>query len=403
MKRIKTCITLFICILCATLSVSGCSSQSKQPQETTPPEQMSSTFSSPDEISSINFNPNYKAIETIMDNIDQGENTMYSPLSLNFALGMINNGATEDVKTDFEKYFNTDIETYNNFSKNLIKQNDGVLKIANSIWVRNDYTLNKNFKKQVEKYYDAESKTLPFDEDFVTTLNKWCDEKTDGLISEILKEPPVDNTKMLIANALYFNGEWETKYNKEAIRNTDFNTFNQTVKTEGMHSKEDIYLENENATGFIKYYKSKKYAFVGILPKKDGNFTFKDLDLKTLMDSKKYEDVHTMIPKFKFDSSLKLTDQLPHIGLEKTTIPNSFPNIVNETPLKVGTVFQKTTVNVNEKGTEASAVTIITMHDNGVQSTPSKEVYLNRPFAFMIYDVENNTPVFVGKVINPTQ
>ena len=352
----------------------------------------------------IEYKENYEAMSKILDAIDKSENVIYSPLSFNIAMGMLANGVSEDLQKPFEEYYGFTTEEYNKFAQYYLSLNDGVTEHANSIWVKKNFVLNEQFQKTVKEYFDAECENVEFNQEFIERLNNWCKEKTHDLIPKILDNPPDENHKCFLVNALYFNGQWTEEYSKNSVRDTEFTTKdNQKVTVTGMFGEENTYFENENAKAFAKPYKGNKYMFVGILPKEEGDFTFADLDIESLLASKSYEEVQTMLPKFKFDNSNTMTDILDEVGLGGLKIEGSLPNIIeNEDDLFVSMILQKAIIDVNEKGTEAAAVTIVGVTDScaPIQKEP-KTVYLNRPFAFLIYDVENNVVLFAGKVVQP--
>ena len=354
--------------------------------------------------SPIDYKENYSAMSTILDAIDKGENIIYSPLSFNIAMGMLANGVSEDLQKPFEEYYGFTAEEYNKFAQYYLSLNDDVTEHANSIWVKKDFVLNEKFQKTVKEYFDAECENVEFNQEFIEKLNNWCKEKTHDLIPKILDNPPDENHKCFLVNALYFNGQWTKEYSENSVRDTEFTTKdNQKVTVTGMFGEENIYFENENAKAFAKPYKGNKYIFVGILPKEEGDFTFADLDIESLLASKSYEEVQTMLPKFKFDNSNTMTDILDEIGLGGLKVEGSLSNIIeNEDDLFVSMILQKAIIDVNEKGTEAAAVTIIGVTDScaPIQKEP-KTVYLDRPFAFLMYDVENDVVLFAGKVVQP--
>ncbi len=351
----------------------------------------------------------YEAIVTIVDELAKDEeNMMFSPLSLNFALGMAANGVDDEFKQKFENYFGMTIEQYNAYVQQYINTatpwySDTVVDIANSIWLRNPATLQDNYAQLMNIYYNAEVNARDFDTAFVDEVNKWCAEKTHNMIPAVLGEPPMSTA--LLINALYFEGKWEKGYDKEQVSEVDFTTSQgDSVSVEGMYSTEEtFYMENNKATAFAKYYNDGRYAFIGILPKDKGDFTLTDLDLESLMDAgaMEYVEVHSMIPKFKFNNAHALLDLLNKVGLPVDTM--SFSNITGA-PLAIADVRQHTAVELDEEGTRAAAVTIVEMDGMAAPVKPQeiKEVILDRPFAFMIYDMENQTPLFVGKVGNPT-
>lgn len=350
----------------------------------------------------------YDAITTILDTLAAEEgNTMFSPLSMNFALGMAANGTSDEFKTKFENYFGMSIEDYNGYVQNYMQNaspwfGETVVDIANSIWLQQPLSLQDRYLDLMEIYYDAEVQSRDFNEAFVEEVNKWCADKTHNMIPAVLGEPPT--SQALLINALYFEGKWDVAYEEYQVRDTEFTTNTGDVVTvDGMATcEETFYMENENATAFAKYYKDMRYAFVGILPKNDGDFKLADLDIESLMeaDNMEFTEVASMIPKFKFNNAHPMLELLEKIGLPVEGMPL---DKMADAALFITDVRQYTAVDVDETGTRAAAVTVVEA-DGAIMPNDEelpKEVILNRPFAFMIYDMENQTPLFVGKVVNP--
>ena len=168
-----------------------------------------------------------------------------------------------------------------------------------------------------------------------------------------------------------------------------------------MESKGDVYYENDAATAFGKSY-ANGLEFIGILPKNEDDFTLDSLDIKDLLKSEpEYDEVYCKMPKLNFETTAELSDILSNMGL-KNIFSNKadFSGISNE-KLKVGSVLQKTKLELDENGTKAAAVTSISMEKCSLASPDPivKNVDLTRPFAFLIYDSTNDEVLFMGKVM----
>lgn len=352
-------------------------------------------------------NNNYDTMAILCDNLFTEKNAMFSPLSLNYALSMASNSGDDITKEEFQKYFGVSVEEYTQWCGNYIKStstDDSAIEIANALFVRNGYNVKPEFEQTLNSNYDALVESREFNEDFINEVNDWCKEKTHDMIPSILTSPPPESTISLILNALYFKAEWESQYEEYQIEDCDFIDVDGTVSTVSGLFEEDsyVYLENDKATGFAKPYANGPYVFIGILPKFEGDFTLQDLDLASLMSNygKQVSKVRTMIPKFKFENTFdSVTPALAQAGLN---INNMSFNMVEEESLSVSQIIQKTAIDLTESGTTAAAVTAM-MFDNCAAIEPEevKEIILNRPFAFMIYDTENDTVLFIGKVTDP--
>ncbi|MCF0114795.1 MAG: serpin family protein [Erysipelotrichaceae bacterium] len=343
----------------------------------------------------------YQAINILMDNLDEGENLLFSPLSLNLALGLCANGASEELREAFEAYFGMSLEEVNEYANQLIEGSNGAVELANAFYLNENLKARSEYIKTLDQYYHAECESVKFDEAFMHKANDWCNEKTHGMIKSILDEPVAEDTITMLLNALYFKGSWSKPYEDGQVMETEFTLKDGTVvNVEGMYSTENVYLENEYATGFMKYYDEEGYCFIGILPKKTGEFKFSELDVKSLLDSVEYRDVDVMLPKFEMNGNYALTEVLPKVGLGNL-FKGGLTNIVENGDLSVSSVIQKTAIKVDEVGTEAAALTevIMTMGALPVEME-AKEVYLNRPFAYLIYDTNNGQILFAGKTMS---
>ena len=234
----------------------------------------------------------------------------------------------------------------------------------------------------------------------VGKINKWCSDKTHELIPEIINS--TENIESVLINALYFKANWLEEFYEGATKKEIFKGSKGDVEVDMMHSTESTYLENEHAIGFIKHY-FDGYAFVGILPKNEGAFNLADLDLEGLINSKTYEyDVNIGLPKFKVEYETSLVSALQQFGVKDAFIPKvaNFEGIAKD--LFITDIIHKTYISVDEIGTEAAAVTAITM-DNAAfapEQKQVKDVILDRPFAFAIIKTDNNNILFSGKITN---
>lgn len=351
------------------------------------------------------------------------QNTMYSPLSFNMAVALVAEGADEDKadlfkalldKEDYTQY----VKEYNEYLKELNVDNSDsnfnkyktVFNIANSLWVDQKYELIEDYLNAVEPF-DAEVDKIDIEdkEGSSNKINKWCAEKTFDLIKEIITpENITPATSMIAVNAVYFESpwanEWNVKNNTEMFTNIDGNE----IEHNPMINYLDKYYENDKATAFGCDYKNG-LTFIGILPKNEGEFSVQDLDLKSLIESEtsKY-DVVAKMPKFKFDNKISNLKQiLIDLGYGELFDPERgiFHNILKDEngniELTVSDIIQADAIELDENGTKAAAVTAVIMDATSSIPEPkeTKEITLDRPFAFIIYDNEMDQIVFVGKVV----
>ncbi len=343
------------------------------------------------------------------------KNTMISPISILAALAMTANGAKGETLEQMEEVFGMDMGSLNRAMSAYIAGCDDnteyKLNIANSIWFKNDDSLsvNQDFLQKNADYYEAGIYAAPFDDTTLNDINNWVDENTYGMIKKILGEIPADVIMYLI-NAVAFDAKWQEPYSENAIHEREFTKEDGTKQiVEFMYSEEGVYLESENATGFMKNYKGNEYAFVAILP--DEGITVEEyvasLDgegLYGLLASAEKTAVNTSIPKFESEYDIELSKVLKSMGMvdafDGAAADFSGIGTSNEGNIFISRVLHKTYISVDENGTKAAAVTAVELECESVTVEEPKVVYLDRPFVYMIIDTETYKPLFIGTMMD---
>ncbi len=343
---------------------------------------------------------------------EDGKNTLISPLSVLAALSMTANGAKGDTLTEMENVLGMPVAQLNGYMHsymNSLPQGEKYkLSLANSIWFTDDdrFTVNENFLQTNADYFGADVYKSPFDGTTLKDINLWVEQKTDGMIPEILEEIPKEAIMYLI-NALAFEAEWTEIYTKDAVSTNTFTTADGTKQeVEFMYSTECGYFEDENAKGFIKYYKDRKYAFVALLPNEGvtvheyvNSLTGESL-AETLANPQDIP-VKTAIPKFETEYDTEMSKLLSAMGMPKAFdgFEADFSALGTSSAgnIFISRVLHKTFISVGEKGTKAGAATAVEMQDEcAPEFEESKKVYLDRPFVYMLIDCQNNIPFFIG-------
>ena len=342
------------------------------------------------------------------------ENVLVSPLSVTLALAMTANGAKGDTLAEMEQVLGggMSIDTLNAYCRgyiDLLPQTEKTsLSVANSVWFdEGRITVPQPFLQSTADYYDASAFRAAFDDpNTVVDVNAWVNNKTHGMIPNIIKEIDKE-TVMILMNALAFEAEWREQYDKYSVYDRTFTAADGTEQTaQMMYSDEYTYLETPNATGFVKPYYDG-YSFAAILPNEgvslDDYITgFDDAELSALYDGAKSTKVHAGLPKFEYDYGNSLVDSLQAMGMVTPFIDfvADFSGMTEdpEQALVIGDVIHKTHIEVTEAGTRAAAVTAVVMENATAVMDPEqpKEVILDRPFLYAIIDNETRLPVFVG-------
>ena len=412
--RISLVIISLLLVCAMAVNLTGCTMkvQAKDLMEGITPNNVDAL----DDLSSQNADVIDFAIRLFKASNENGKNTLISPLSLLCALAMTANGAEEETLAQMEEVLGMTTDELNlylySYMKNLPQGDKYKLSLANSIWFTEDerFTVNQDFLQTNADYYGADIYKAPFDKQTLKDINNWVKQNTDGMIPEILDQIPPEAI-MYLVNALAFEAEWSEIYEKHQVKDGEFTKEDGTKQdVKFMYGSEGTYFEDEKATGFMKRYKGGKYAFVAMLPNEGVSVSeyIASLDgesLNALLANPQYATVRTSIPKFETEYKVEMSDILQSMGMtEAFDMYNAdFEGLGTSTDgnIYISRVLHKTFISVGEKGTKAGAATIVEMKDGAAaEPTEPKEVYLDRPFVYMLVDCENNIPFFIGTMMD---
>lgn len=356
------------------------------------------------------------ALQLLQSSLQEGENTLVSPLSVLCALGMAANGADGETLAQMEQAFGISLETLNRFLhdyNNALPRGENYrLAPANAIWLwdSDNFIVQDNFLQANEDWYGAALNRAPFDETTIKEINDWVKINTEDMIPEILTEIP-SGAVMYLVNALAFDAEWETVYRENQVRDGIFTTADGTgQQISFMYSEESLFLEEENAVGFVKYYADDSYAFAALLPDEgislpDYTASLNGEKLQKLLENPQQITVNASIPKFQCEYSVEMSEILTDMGITDAFDPDlaDFSRLVSPGQnIYISRVLHKTYIAVDERGTKAGAATAAEISRlSAPLSTETKTVYLDRPFVYMLIDCEENLPVFIGTLERP--
>ena len=347
------------------------------------------------------------------------ENIMISPLSISVAFAMAYNGADKDTKTEMEKAMKLNgltTEQINNSYKMLIKALQSldekvVFELANAIFYADGFTVKPDFLNINKTVYDAEVEKLNFSsQTAVDRINDWVSDKTNDKITKIIENlSPLD--RMVLLNAIYFNGIWTNKFNEKGTHNLSFTKTNGTVLEVPMMQKEEKlnYTTNSLFSAVKMPYGNGQYNMVVMLPA-TGKTSQSVIDALSISNWKKWmiefetkDPVVVTIPRFKFAFETELKNVLKGMGMIKAFQPNiaDFSKIAEE-DLYISSAVHKSFIDVNENGTEAAAVTSITFTTTSAGNEPPKTIfYVDKPFVFAITEKDTDAILFIGEVNHP--
>lgn len=340
----------------------------------------------------------------------KGENSMLSPLSVLEAMGMTANGMKGKAREEYEALTGADTADMNRlllaYRETLKDLKDIKLEPANSIWFRDSGKIEADpeFLQTVADYYGADIFKAPFDKSTVDAINNWVSRKTDKMIEKILDRIEPDNVMYLI-NALVFDAKWEVLYEKKQVAPERFTDVSGQQKDHDfLYSKEHTYLRDGEAEGFLKPYKGGRFAFAAMLPPEGVTAD----DYASSLTGEKFRDilksaaplkVQAGIPKFESRYEQDLADCFKKLGLEAAFEAGKadFSGFgLFGKDLVIDKILHKTYISVDEKGTKAAAVTVVAPKATALRPDEEKVVILNRPFVYMILDLEEAQPLFIG-------
>ena len=358
-----------------------------------------------------------------------GANHFMSPLSLSIALSMLYNGANGETRTEMAKAMQLDGMSLADLNqdnlvlrKRLANPGAGVkLAIANALWGKQGLSFKPAFLQDNLKFYNAQLQSLDFSSPAaVDTINKWASDNTNGKIPKVLNS--IDPSIILILmNAIYFKGDWSDPFKESDTKAMTFHKADGSSKEHPMMSRRDKlrYLHDTSAkfqAVALPYGKDSngndgQTQMLLFLPDPGSKLT--DL-VKQLSDSNwtswlgqmRSREGHLVLPRFKLKTEMPLNDTLKRLGMVKAFKDSEadLSGLIETGGIRpfVSNVKQDAFVEVNEKGTEAAAVTTITVGATSVQIPQEPfEMVLDRPFLYAIYDQATSSILFMGALNEP--
>lgn len=348
------------------------------------------------------------------------KNMIYSPLSIKYALKMLQEGANGNSLSQIEKVTgNLNLTNYKNIDK--------VLSLANGLFIRDSFYPNvrPEYNSILASKYNAEILQDRFEN--ANNINKWIENKTLGIIKKMLKDETVANetTKMILVNALAIDMEWQNEFQVKDTHGKSFYKADGTeiqATTMGKETSEDSYsyYVGKDVTAVsmnLKEYEGTQMDFIAIMPSSDLKNYIENLsldkinnvinNLKPASSAKAGIDIN--IPKFSFDCDLKLKQDLMGLGITDVFKPElaDFTKMANIDKtlekLYVSDALHKANIDFTEKGVKAAAVTAFIMTANAMIPDEVQPIRVNfdKPFLFLIRDKKTKEIWFVGAVYEP--
>jgi serine protease inhibitor len=352
----------------------------------------------------------------------QQENICISPKGISTVLRMMLNGAAGNTRDQIAAVLNASGETADELNReyehiNSVHQSME-LRSANSLWCDSKYKLLGRFTDTCKNVYDADAYSIPFDSPkSVHAINQWVKKLTDGKIAQIITELEKHHF-LLLVNATYFKAAWEDEFNPSATKTMKFMKSNASTKRVRMMHKESMFFSYGHADDLqiiALPYKGFSYTMFVLLPEKHSTLASQLALLTTdrwaaIKSTIKGRRGELFLPKFEFDFDSSLSDTLQQLGMKdcfdlKKADFSATLDTADKTlpePACLDDVIQKTTIRVDEYGTEAaSSVAGAYYIAGGPREEQPFVMKVDHPFLFVLEDNLTREIVFVGKVEDP--
>lgn len=348
------------------------------------------------------------------------ENTLVSPLSVSLALSMAANGAQGDTLEQFQQVLGDGLplESINAASRALMAvYSDGLggstqCSMANSLWVDPEGQVREDFIGKCTGIFDAQV----FQGDLsapgiVGDLNSWVSQHTNKMIPQIISQPFDENTAALLVNALYLKNTWANEFDPLNTYPRDFTHEDGSVQRMDYlnhFSQSFPYLTSETCEGAILPYDDGRLGFFVLMPKLYPDASDFDAWLDSLegealsqliFSGKEAEFICLSLPKFEEAWCGELQDVLPDMGLEHAFHPDTADfSLLGDSPYGyyLSRVIHAAKIEVNEKGTEAAAATVVEPSSGSAAPVDGVTLVFDRPFLYGIVDLQNGIPLFLG-------
>ncbi|XP_002525928.2 serpin-ZX [Ricinus communis] len=376
------------------------------------------------------------AIEILLKEAEKGSNFVFSPMSFNSMLSLIAVGATGSTLNNLLSFLGSEsIGELNSLASQiaisvLSPENENhdlargpIVSFVNGAWVDQRFALKPSFEKIVKDVYHATAEKVDFANkanQVVDEVNFWIGNATKGLIRNLI-QPGIlgSDTALVLANALYFKGAWDQKFDSSKTVSKNFHLLNgRTVKipymTERSCSKHYYGSFDDYKVLKMSYQNgqdTRRFSMYFFLPNaRNGlqnlvdNFKANPMILNNPVQVQKRWLTHLWLPKFKFSFEFEALQAMHELGHEEQLFNNlgHLTEMVDspQSPV-ISKLLHKSFIEVNEEGTEAAAssAAIFAMNCGGRLEFPS--FVADHPFLFTIKEENSGIIFFVGAVLNP--
>jgi serpin B len=348
---------------------------------------------------------------------DQKNNVFFSPYSISTALFMTASGARGNTEKQMLKVLHqpqNSLAYHKSFGALITKagaKKNVELSIVNSIWPQKGYHFKPEYLSLLKTAYKSQVTECDFVKDpngEALKINKWVADKTKNKITDIIEPGVLDaSTRLVLANAIYFYGEWKTTFDSSKTIEAPFYRKAEEIPNvrfmNALFAME--YAHNDMFKMISIPYKNNEVSMLIFLPNEPDSFStaLNSLDIRQYSALSKQlvpQKIDLFLPKFKIETEYMLQDLLPDMGMvDAFSGEANFSGMTSDKSLLISKVIHSAFIDVNEKGTEAAAATVVVVSRNGGNHTIT--IKLDHPFIFMIKDNATEQLLFMGIMNNP--
>ena len=363
---------------------------------------------------------------------EEDGNLFYSPYSISLALAMTFAGARGETEQQIADTLQFTLPqdslhpAFNGLDLELASRGEGAagkdekgfrLNIVNAIWGQEDYEFLAEFLDVLAKSYGAGPRLLDFigaPEESRITINDWVSDQTEGKIKDLIPQDVINSlTRLVLTNAIFFSAAWQYPFSESRTADGTFHLLDGSEVIVPMMVRTASFglAKGDGYQAVELPYDGRELSMVILLPDTGQFGRFEDsLDadlVRTITEGLVPTRVDLTMPKFEFESDFSLADTLGAMGMPVAFIPPlgpctsdmaDFSGMIGTCELYITEIVHKAFVSVDEAGTEAAAATAVVLW---IESLPLS-ITIDRPFVFLIRDIETGAILFIGRVTDPS-
>lgn len=337
---------------------------------------------------------NNNALIKIFNNIPQ--NRIISPISIMYALSMIHIGAKGGTEQELNDLFSGKM-TFNDLQYVHSLFNKGPIKMSNYFAISNRFTFKSNYLSMISNIANVSTEDFNNSSYVINKINKIIENGTNGLIKNVLDKISYDTVGILI-NIIYFKANWLNKFNRSFTKRSNFTNIHGIKSVEMMNQSVTIPYYADNNIQMIELpYIGSKYC-MGILLPNNISFSNPALDVSNIyeyIDHLHERKVDVYIPKFTHKRKVDLKPILKNIGVRSIFTDHADLSNISSN-IKISDIIHEAVVIVDEEGTEAAAVTVISISENCMPLNSNVIFRADHSFIYYIRHIPTNALIFVG-------